>query len=179
MSTYVALLRAINVGGLSVKMAALRESLAALKYDPITTYLQSGNVVFGARKATPTALRSAIERRLAEDFGSSIRVLVLPASSMAKVAKENPFLAEKGIDATKCHVTWLFDPPSKAAFEKLAAIPRGPDRYHVNGAWLYLHCPEGYGNSKLANPNLERALGVKATTRNWNTVTALMEMLAD
>jgi uncharacterized protein (DUF1697 family) len=174
--TYVALLRAINVGGHApVKMAALKESFAALGYDPVATHLQSGNVVFGAEGET-AALRLAIEKRLLRDFELSIAVRVLRQDELARVAADHPFAREKDMDRTKLHVTFLFGAPDRAGLAKLEAAPKAKDRCAVRGTVVYLHCPEGYGRSKLANPNLERLLGVPATTRNWNTVSELVRL---
>jgi uncharacterized protein (DUF1697 family) len=173
---YVALLRAVNVGGNApVKMAALKESFAALGYAPVATHLQSGNVVFGAQ-AAPATLKQAIERRLAKDFELSIPVLVLAQDELARVAAANPFASEPGMDRTKLHVTFLFQPPDQAGLARLAAAVKGKDRCAVRSAVVYLHCPDGYGRSKLANAHLERLLGVPATTRNWNTVSELVRL---
>jgi uncharacterized protein (DUF1697 family) len=180
MPTYIALLRGINVSGHNlIKMAALQASCVALGYERVQTYLQSGNIVFDAKKSSDAKLAAEIAKRLVRDHELDVPVLVKSAAEWTRIAQENPFLTEPGLDATKLHVTLLAAPPQKARLEKLAAIQAGPDRYVVAGDRVYLHCPAGYGNSKLANPAVERALGVTATTRNWNTVTALQKLAAE
>ncbi|HVP14092.1 MAG TPA: hypothetical protein VMS88_01035, partial [Terriglobales bacterium] len=81
-------------------------------------------------------------------------------------------------DRSKLHVSFLSAAPAPERLKKLEALPTGRDEYRASGKAIYLHCPDGYGRSKLANNALERALEVRATTRNWRTVTALAEMAA-
>ena len=76
-------------------------------------------------------------------------------------------------DETKLHVTFLARAPESALVDKLDPARGGRDRFHVAGQDVYLHCPDGYGRSKLSNAYFERQLGVAATTRNWKTVTQL------
>lgn len=179
MPAYVALLRAVNVSGHQpVKMAALRDSFAALGLQSPATYLQSGNVVFHAPSQRVPVVAKSIEQRLAKDFGYPIRVLVLTASSLQIVQAGNPFAKEEP-DPAKLLVTFLFDEPARPALAKLDMIPKGKDRFAYIGKVLYLHCPDGYGRSKLANPNVERVLKLEATTRNWRTVGELCRMAGE
>jgi uncharacterized protein (DUF1697 family) len=180
LTTYIALLRGINVGGHQpVKMAALQASCAALGFTDARTYLQSGNLVFGAPQAPPARVAERLTERLRHDLGLSLAVLVKPGREWKALAEGNPFLREAGIDTAKLHATLPFEPPSAAAWAKLATLKPGRDRLAVADGAIYLHCPDGYGRSKLSNNLLERALGVSATTRNWKTVTALNGMAAE
>jgi uncharacterized protein (DUF1697 family) len=175
MSVYIAMLRGVNVGGKSLKMDALRAMFEALGFPGARTYVQSGNVVFKATGAAgPLAKR--IADRIQKDFGLEVPVMLRTAQELAKVTRANPFLKEKGIDLTKLHVTFLTDPPTKAGIAKMEGLPAGPDRARVLGREVYLHCPKGYGISKLSNNALEKAFGIRATTRNWNSVNQLLVM---
>lgn len=180
MPTCIALLRAVNVAGHQpVKMAALRESFEALGFDHVRTYLQSGNVVFGAPKTAPAALAQSVERRLLKDFDFPIRVLVKSEREMQQVLADNPFLSEAGIDPAKLHVAFPFQAPADAALRKLDALAKGRDRFSLVGGAIYLHCPDGYGRSKLSSSTLERVLAVETTTRNWRTVGELCRLAAE
>jgi len=106
-------------------------------------------------------------------------VLVRTSDEMKKIVNENPFLDEKGIDRLKLHVTFLSDLPAKSSLTKLDALSSLPDRYRVKCREVYLHCPNGYGKTKLSNNVLERLLSVEATTRNWSTVNKLVEISAE
>jgi uncharacterized protein (DUF1697 family) len=180
MPTYIALLRGINVAGHKpVKMAALVASCEALGFADVRTYLQSGNVVFGAPAAPPIRLAGRIAERLRRDLGLAIAVLVKAERDWKAVRDRNPFLAEPGMDPAKLHVTFPFEPPAQAGLVKLAALKAGRDRYALAAGVIYLHCPDGYGRSKLSNTILERVLSVAATTRNWRTVNELYRLAAE
>ena len=175
MPTYIAMLRGINVSGHNVvKMERLRASFESLKAREVRTYVQSGNVVFVAA-APPAPLARKIQARLLRDFGFAVAVLLRTAQDLKDITTSNP-LRTTSIDPSTLHVTFLADVPSKAAVLKLDALAKGPDRFHVAGREIYLRCPEGYGRTKLSNAAFERILSVSATTRNWKTVNALLEM---
>jgi uncharacterized protein (DUF1697 family) len=202
MSTYVALLRAVNVGGTKLPMADLRALLEGLGLANVRTYLQSGNAVFDARDDEPAcALATAIEVRIERDLGPRVGVLVLPGESMADVAAANPFLVETGGDAATngaLHSTFLFGSEGEAAFGeaseaaysavyeaafKKLELPadEGEEAAFVGAPPLaapvvYLRLPHGYGRTKLSNAWFERKLGTAATTRNWRTVVALADL---
>jgi uncharacterized protein (DUF1697 family) len=175
---WVALLRGVNVGGKVAKMEAVRASFEGLGFKNVSTYVQSGNVLFEAPSGTEAALAKKIAPRLQKDVGFPIAVLVRSAAELARVAAHNPFLKEKGIDVSKLHVTFLHGDPPAAGLQKMAALDAGSDRFVARGTTIYLHCPDGYGSSKLVNNAFERALKVGATTRNWKTVTTLAGLLA-
>ncbi len=177
MPTYIALMRGINVSGQKIiKMEPLRASFEALGFKNVRTYVQSGNGVFEAKAAAPAGIAVKIADRIERDFGFLVPVTVVTSEEMGRVVRENPFLKEAGIDSAKLHVTFLSDAPGPSGLMKMRALPAGPDRLHCRSRSVYLHCPGGYGNSKLSNSAIERALAVGATTRNWRTVTTLHQM---
>ena len=175
MKTYVALLRGINLGARNkVAMADLRALIDRLGAEDVATYVQSGNVVFkssdGAEKLT-----GAIQRRIRRDLGLSVSVLVLTRPQLAKVLAGNPFAKGKR-DPAKLHVTFLAEKPARTKVSKLDPERAEPDEFRLVGKQIYLHCPNGYGRTKLTNAYFEKQLGVTATTRNWRTVTKLGEL---
>ena len=179
MTTFVALLRAVNVGGQNrVPMARLRGSLATAGLRDVRTYVQSGNIEFAADG--PAADQAAlVHRTIAAEFGADVQVLALSAADLAQVAVGNPFLAA-GADARELHVTFLFAPVSVAAFAGLELPAReGEQAQLVGDRFIYLRLPHGYGTSKLTNLWFERALETPATTRNWRTVLALHKFAGD
>ena len=174
MTSYVALLRGVNVGGRTLPMAELRDSFAVLGYDDVQTYIQSGNVVFKAT-ASPTKIRTAVEERLTARFGPGISVVLRSGAQLADIIRHNPLMTD-GRDPAKLHVTFLGSKPSKQRIDGLDARAFLPDEFRVKGGEVYVHCPDGYGRTKINNAFFERALAVVATTRNWNTVTKLAGM---
>jgi uncharacterized protein (DUF1697 family) len=179
-STYIALLRGINVGGHKIiKMDQLRKAFKELGFENVATYVQSGNVVFKSPKKVSDELSGQIEEMLLRRFSMSVPVIVRTAEEVGEVLTNNPFLKEPGLDLTKLHVTFLSLIPQKTAIKGLDAIAACPDRFHCRGLEIYLHCPNGFGGTKLSVNAFEKVLAVGATTRNWKTVNKLYEMARD
>jgi uncharacterized protein (DUF1697 family) len=173
--TYVALLRGINLGARNkVSMSDLRALLEALGAEDVSTYVQSGNVVFRSTER-PATLERSIERRIRKDLGLSVTVLVRRRSQLARVVSANPFATQRA-DPKTLHVTFLAEKPEAACVRALDPTHGAPDEFRVVGQNVYLRCPNGYGRSKLTNAFFEKQLGVAATTRNWKTVTTLAEL---
>ena len=178
MPRYVALLRSVNVAGHGrLAMNELRASFDALGYTGVTTYIQTGNVLFTTGAKSEASIAAAIEQRLAEDFGDSPAVLVRSVADLLRVGAASPY-AKAGADPSRHHVTFLATGPSKTALDALALPPSGRDELVVDGKEVYVHTPDGYANTKYTGTFLERRLGVVSTTRNWNTVTKLCERAA-
>jgi len=175
-------LRGINVGGnRSVKMSELKEICASLNFSHVTTYVQSGNVVFEARAGRPEVLADKLEKALSERCRFEVKVLVKTSGEWSDVVSKNPLLRERGLDKSKLHATFLFNQlpevDASAADRELQMMKAREELIVRKGNVIYLYCPKGYGRSKLNNPNLERKLKTAATTRNWNTVCALLELV--
>ena len=178
LKTYIALLRGINLGARNkVSMADLRTLFSGLGAEGVTTYVQSGNVVFKSGDGAGDLVQ-AIEESIRRDLGLSVSVLLRTRSQLVKVLAGNPFDGPKG-DSTKLHVTFLAGKPNRARVRKLDPKHSEPDEFRVIGGEVYLLCPNGYGRSKLSNAYFEKELGVTATTRNWRTVTKLGELAGD
>jgi uncharacterized protein (DUF1697 family) len=177
MPTYISMLRGINVGGhKKVSMSELRELFEGLGCKRVRTYIQSGNVVFEAAKKAPLSWSKQIEEAILGHFGFPVAVVSRTSEEMGAAIHTDPFLQEKGIDPLKLHVTFLSEAPAPAALKKLDTLAAKPDRFRHSGREVYLHCPNGYGSTRLSNNALEKALSVTATTRNWRTVNKLYEM---
>ena len=176
MTAYVALLRGINLAGRTrVGMAELRRLFTDLGHADAQTYLQSGNVVFTSSSRSPDRLARDIEKRIADQLGLPVEVLLRSAHELAGVAAGNPFSAEED-DPSKLHVTFLADRPGSRTAKQFAAPAGEPARFAILGREVFLHCPQGYGRSKLSNAYIERKLDVRATTRSWKTVSRLVEL---
>jgi uncharacterized protein (DUF1697 family) len=170
---YVALLRSVNVAGHGrIAMGELRASFEALGYTDVTTYIQTGNVLFSTGARSEAGVAAAIEQRLDEDFGDSPAVLVRSIPDLLRIGSASPY-AKTGADPARHHVTFLATRPSKAALDGLVLPPSGRDELVVDGKEVYVHTPDGYAQTKYTGTFLERRLGVVSTTRNWNTVTKL------
>ncbi len=180
MQTYIAILRGINVSGQKkILMADLKKLLEELGFKQVTTYIQSGNVVFKtSKKATDAALAKSIEDKIAEKYHFQVPVLVRTEQEWNQCIQQNPFLKNASIDIEKLHVTFLDELPESSKIEALKAFEYTRDEFIINGKEIYLHCPINYGETKLSNQFFENKLKVRATTRNWKTVNKLTELAA-
>jgi uncharacterized protein (DUF1697 family) len=176
MNSWIALLRGINVVGRNqIRMETLREICASLKVHRPQTYIQSGNLVFGAPETDPAKLAVRIESAIEKRCGFRPHVMMRTAAEMREVAARNPFASRKNIELARLAVYFLAEAPAVEIAQKVRAINVGPEEIHPIGRELYIYFPDGMGKSKLP-PVLERTLKMPATARNWNTVNKLLEM---
>lgn len=171
-SSYVALLRGVNVGGKGrVPMKELRALFESLGLEDVRTLIQSGNVIF--RSASKPSSRT-LEKAIAERFLVTSPVVLRTSSELAKIVKNDPFA---DADRAFLHVGFMVGPVAPAELEALDVARFAPERIVVSGTEMYFHLPGGMGNSKLAG-YLSRRIGDSMTIRNWNTVTTLTELSA-
>jgi uncharacterized protein (DUF1697 family) len=177
MGVAVAMVRGINVGGYrKVRMEALRGWCEALGLRDVQTYVQSGNLVFRTAKRDLEALRKQIEDAIERGAGFRADIVLRTTAELRGVVARNPFAGRADVEPRKLAVTFLAGDPGEEARAKLRAIPAAPEELRVEGRELYIHFPNGMGRPKLSMPLVERTLRIPATSRNWNTVTMLLEM---
>lgn len=175
-STYVALLRGVNVGGKhKLPMKELVEICSKNECGNVRTYIQSGNVVFTAPATVANRLAQTLAKRIEERFGFPVPVVLRSHEQLAQVARSNPFL-KAGKPESKLYVTFLADEPSAEALAKLDPNRSAPDEFRVIGSEIYMHFPNGMGNSKLTSAYFDSRLATVGTARNWTTVLKLVEM---
>jgi uncharacterized protein (DUF1697 family) len=175
--TLVSMVRGINVGGSRpLRMEALRAIHEALGFRAVRTYVQSGNAVFEARSADADAHAAAIERRILRDCGFEVSVAVRTSADMTAALRSNPFLARPGVDPKFLHATFLARQGGRHSLDGVTLPLSKGEAAALLGDIVYVYCPFGYGNTKINNTFFERKLSASATTRNWNTVTALERM---
>src|ERR1700722_7628919 len=150
--TFVALLRGINVAGKNpLPMSSLAQLFSAEGCEEVRTYIQSGNVIFRAGSDLAAQLRASIERRIADRFGYQVPILVRSDRELAGVLRANPFLGKPGVEEATLHVMFLADRPTLQQVAGLAPARSPPDAFAVRGREVYLHCPNGFGRTKLTN----------------------------
>ncbi len=178
MPRYVALLRAVNVGGKrSVKMSDLRDLYTACGMYDVVTYIQSGNIIFSSESLDAMALQTELEVAFASRFGFASDTVVRNATEIAAIIARNPFADQPDRASEWLVVLFLADQPSPTAEVDLRQSYAGPETYSVIGKEVFLYYPNGIGRSKLTNVLLERMLRTRGTVRNWNTVLKLAAML--
>ncbi|MFZ1023060.1 MAG: DUF1697 domain-containing protein [Thermoplasmata archaeon] len=179
MPKYVGLLRAVNLAGTSnLKMDVLAESLRRVGFDRVRTLLRSGNFVFSSRLTRPEEIELRIETLLAESFGLRTESFVRTPADWHTVVSENPFPDEALRDPGHTTVFVLKSPTAAPAWTALQESITGSERVRGARTHGYIVYPDGIGTSRLTTARIERALGTRGTTRNWNTVTKLDALLA-
>jgi uncharacterized protein (DUF1697 family) len=174
--TYAALLRGINVGGRAkIPMRELAELFGSLGHGEVTTYIQSGNVVFRSPAGRPAGIVRGIEHAITERFGLTVTVILRTHAELASIAAANPFPDAEG-QPSKLHVLFLDRQPDDSAIAGLDPNRSPGDGFHAAGREVYLRYPAGSGKTKLTLDWFERQLGVKGTARNWNTLLRLIAL---
>ncbi len=177
MQTYISMLRGINVSGHKIiKMEALRKMYKELGYKNVSSYVQSGNIVFGAEATTCRAVAERILLEIKKEFGFEVPVFVLSAKQLKDAIANNPFLKDPTKDESFFHVTFLAQKPKPFDQEFIESKMQVGEEIAFATDAIYLYCPNGYGKTKLHNTFLESKLKVGATTRNWKTTKKLLEM---
>ncbi|MGH3154018.1 MAG: DUF1697 domain-containing protein, partial [Streptosporangiaceae bacterium] len=182
-------LRGINVGGRTkVPMAELREVVTSLGFTGASTYIQSGNVLFSTPDSDNAKLASALESAISDRFGVWSSVVVLSRDELARVLDGNPYPEEP--NPRFVHVVFMgSEPPAEVldrikAAEGEATAKGSHDTVTAAGEVLFLHTPDGFGTSELAQavfkiispPAEQRQRGLAATARNWATATKLLSL---
>jgi uncharacterized protein (DUF1697 family) len=173
MTSYVALLRAVNVGGKSLAMAALRDFAAALGLADAGTVLQSGNLTFRSSGRKPAELEKLLEREAAKRLGVTTDFLVRSGRELTAIIANNPFPAAARRDPAHLLVMFLKDEPPAGAVAGLRKGIAGRESIAADARQLYIVYPDGIGRSKLTTSLIEKRIATRGTGRNWNTVVKL------
>lgn len=177
MPVVISMLRGVNLGGHNlVKMDALRALYESLKFDDVTTFIQSGNVVFRAKESDLNKIGKRIGDGMEKTFGFRPGVTLRTADEMREVIGRNPFASREDVEPSKLLVWFLPDIPDTEARKKALALAAGlPEELHIiqREAWIYF--PNGQARSRLL-PAVDKALKIPGTGRNWNSVLKLMEI---
>jgi uncharacterized protein (DUF1697 family) len=173
MTQYIALLRAINVGGHTVKMEQLRQLFAALGFSNVETFINSGNVIFETRAAQTGSLEKKIEAHLRQALGYDVVTLIRNTAELAAIAAYQPFPNASETGAT-LYVAFTQTPPSPPAQAKLLAAQTASDQFHIHDREVYWLIGTRFSDSPFSGSGqVEKLLGVPATVRNSNTVRKL------
>ncbi len=187
MPKYIAFLRAINVGGHTVKMERLKKLFETLGFTNVETFIASGNVIFdSSSKNTKTlktlsaveGLEKKIEAHLQKSLGYEVSTFIRSSSELVEIAGYKPFPETEIAKSHALFIGFLQAPPSTEARKKLLSVDSKIDRFHIHGRELYwLFLGTRFPDSKFSGPLLEKTLGMPATIRNSTTVKKLVENL--
>jgi uncharacterized protein (DUF1697 family) len=176
MSLHIALLRGINLGPRNaVSMADLRRVVEKLGHTEVRTFLNSGNLVFDARRGTGEALERQLEREVAKHLDLTTDFHVRTADEWRTAMTANPFTDEAERDPARLMLMCLKVAPSASAVRALREAIKGPEYIELKGRHLYAVYPAGMGQSRLTTALIDSTLATRSTARNWNTVRRLAD----
>ncbi len=165
MHVYVSFLRGVNVGGHNkIKMDALRELYRKLGFHAPRTYVQSGNVVFGAKEKNLKA--KILEDGIEKTFGFRPGVVLRTATELKQTVNGNPFAKRDGINPGLLLVSFLATTPAKQGLDALRALPIASEELHPVGRELFIYFPDGMGRSKFPWASMDKILKMTVTGRN-------------
>lgn len=178
MNRYIVLLRGINVSGKNlISMDSLKNCFDSNGFSVEHTYLQSGNVVLKHEESDVAVLENQLTELIKSSFQMQVPCLIRTAEEWEQMFDQNPYVGKRNYDADKLFATFLqqtCDP------DKVITLDFKQDPSEEFEYWdktIFLYCPNGYGRTKLTNTNFERKLKTSATTRNWKTVEALLQLV--
>lgn len=173
MYRYIALLRGINVGGhKKILMSDLKSLFESLGFDNVTTYIQSGNVVFHTSEVK-TTLEENISKVIEVKYGFIVPVLVKKASKLQEIVSKCPFSDKK---REKSYFILLQEKPSEENIEITTAFSHPNEEFHITEDCVYIYYAVGAGKAKMGNNFFEKKLKVSATARNYRTMAKLIEL---
>src|SRR5450631_1948795 len=175
MPTYIAFLRALNVGGRFAKMADLRTGLVRQGFGEVESYIQSGNLRFTSSLRSVPELEVAFETALENLCGFTVRTIVRTPVQLSELTSYGAGLAAPMEAEARRYVTFLKTDPDDEFTRRMNGWEVAGERAHVHGREVYLWFAHPSHQAKLSNARIERG-GVVATTRDWKVVSALGEM---
>jgi uncharacterized protein (DUF1697 family) len=177
MTTYIGVLRAINLGAYNkIAMSDLRVMLETLGFEDPKTLLLSGNIVFKTGSGSSAKLESMLEAASTKHLKVTTDYFVRSAKEWQAIVDENPFKKDAKSDPGHLLMMCLRDAPMPAQVKALQESITGREMVKAKGRHAYFVYPDGVGRSKLTIQKIEKALGTRGTARNWNTVLKLAEL---
>jgi uncharacterized protein (DUF1697 family) len=177
MKTYIALLRGINVSGHKlIKMTELKEMFEKAGFSNVSTYIQSGNVVFSAKEKDVDSIQGVIKTNILKTFGFEVDILVLTAEKLKQIKENHSFLAGNENQLKAIYFTLLAEKPNEELINELGKLEQIDEFFNITDEVIYCFYPNGYGKAKWHNVFFEKKLKVNCTTRNYNTMNKLTEL---
>lgn len=170
---FIAFLRAINVGGRTVRMDHLRRLFESLGYSNVETFIASGNVIFESPARSAESLERKIESRLRKSLGYEVTTFIRSESELREIARYQPFSASELERKSSLFVAFLRTPLDRRARESILRFRSETDDFHLHGRELYWLCRTSFRDSAFSGALLEKAAGMPATIRNVTTVRKL------
>jgi uncharacterized protein (DUF1697 family) len=175
-NSYIALFRAINVGGHAIiKMSELKKMFEQMGFTDVTTYIQTGNVIFSSHESDKKKLAVLIEKKFKSSTGHESKIFILTNDKLKKAVSKNTFEPEKHANEQLCHLLFLSGKPDTAHIKELMKLEGKEYRFNVHDDVMYYAYDKKFaGNRRFID--FENILGVKGTSRSWKVVNKLIEL---
>jgi uncharacterized protein (DUF1697 family) len=172
---YVVFLRAINVGGRTIKMEALRDLFRSYGYGNVETFIASGNVILETDERDPVALEAHIEKELHDSLGYAVPAIARSIDDLSGIASYHPFTDDESADMNDVYYVWLLkDDPIPDLAGTLETFQTPDDLFHVHSREVYWLCRTKISQTTVATTRLEKAFGTACTMRNMNTINRVL-----
>lgn len=156
-------------------MATLTESMNSWGFQDARSYIQSGNLVFNYPQTDITELQLKIKAGIADVFGFEVEVLVIESGEFSRLVGRNPFLGDH-VDKKQLYYVFTIDSPQADKISEINGKIYEDEEFSITNGCIFLYCHEGYGKAKCDNNFFEKKLKIRATARNYNTVSKLLEL---
>ena len=177
MKTYIALLRGINVSGHKlIKMTELKDMFEKVGFNNVTTYIQSGNVVFSTKEENIVLIQEIIKTNILQTFGFDVNVQVLNAEKLNRIKEKHSFLEGNQNQIKAIYYTLLAEKPDEELVRELEELEQTEEFFKITDGVIYCFYPNGVGRAKWHGTFFEKKLKVSSTTRNYNTMKKLVEL---
>jgi uncharacterized protein (DUF1697 family) len=178
MIKYVAFLRAINVGGNNlIKMDELKMKFKSVRCEDVRTYIQSGNVSFNSKISDGNSLIMKIESELHKNLSKDVLVFLRTSEQLKSIIEGNPFVKLTISNPSKLYVTFIKDELKQKPKLPFLSPKKDVEVLQIKDREIYCITHEINGRSGFSNQFIEKEFGVRATTRNWNTIIKVYDLL--
>lgn len=176
MAKHIAFLKAINVGGHTVKMDHLKKLFEKMGFEKVETFIASGNVVFETKTKSVDSIKKKIETELEKSLGYKVATFIRTTKELKEIAEHKTFskidLANK---QNYLYIGFLNNQPDKESQKKVFALSDEANEFHFNKTELYWLCRKKFSDSGITGKTLEKALGMETTIRNSTTIRKMVE----
>ena len=171
MSKYIAFLKAINVGGHTVKMDYLKKLFEKMGFLNVETFIASGNVCFESKIKAQNSIKQKIAQELEKELGYNVATFIRTTNELKEISDYKPFKkSDLSNEQNSLYIGFLDNQPGKDSQKKVLALSDQANEFHFNNKELYWLCKKNFSDSGITGKTLEKALGMEMTVRNSTTI---------
>ncbi len=171
MAKHIAFLKAINVGGHTVKMDYLKKLFEKMGFEKVETFIASGNVVFETKSKSMDAIKKKIEIELEKSLGYKVATFIRTITELKEISEHKPFKeSDLANEQNYLYIGFLDNQPNKESLKKVLVLSDEANEFHFNNKELFWLCRKNFSDSGITGKTLEKALGMETTIRNSTTI---------